>query len=47
MSFTTINHLIKTTLPSSWNRKRTTPELRNFIDARLSRVADIDLELDF
>lgn len=44
MSFTTLNRIIKTTLPNSWDRQRTAPELRNFVDARLSRVDDIDLE---
>lgn len=44
MSFTTINRIIKTSLPYSWDRGRTTPELRNFVDARLSRIADIDLD---
>ncbi len=44
MSFTTINRIIKTTLPHSWDRQRTAPELRNFVDARLSRITDIDLD---
>ena len=44
MSFTTINRNLKTLLLHSWDRQRTAPELRNFVDARLSRVADVDLD---